>query len=134
MFVVVVLLLIVGSQEKPAVPGKGEEAEAPALTWFTSVLDVLWLLLLSSLCIGELSGQVLSLAANTIFMAISCSNVSHAEKIQEEKSTTEQSNGDTKKITYHFCWVNSKSCKCLKLFAERFPFLRKNLWDSAEII
>ncbi len=31
-FVVVVLLLIVGSQEKPAVPGKGEEAEVPALT------------------------------------------------------------------------------------------------------
>ncbi|XP_043116755.1 transmembrane protein 245 isoform X2 [Puntigrus tetrazona] len=61
-FVVVVLLLIVGSQEKPAVPGK-----------------------------GELSGQVLSFAANTIFMAISCSNVSHAEKIQEEMSTKEQS-------------------------------------------
>ncbi|XP_016301428.1 transmembrane protein 245-like [Sinocyclocheilus anshuiensis] len=60
-FVVVVLLLIVGSQEKPAVPGK-----------------------------GELSGQVLSFAANTIFMAISCSNISHAEKIQEEKSTKEQ--------------------------------------------
>uniref|UniRef100_A0A8C1XMM3 Transmembrane protein 245 n=1 Tax=Cyprinus carpio TaxID=7962 RepID=A0A8C1XMM3_CYPCA len=61
-FVVVVLLLIVGSQEKPAVPGK-----------------------------GELSGQVLSFAANTIFMAISCSNVSHAEKIQEEKGTKEPS-------------------------------------------
>uniref|UniRef100_A0A671MZL4 Transmembrane protein 245-like n=1 Tax=Sinocyclocheilus anshuiensis TaxID=1608454 RepID=A0A671MZL4_9TELE len=64
-FVVVVLLLIVGSQEKPAVPGKGKEA--------------------------ELSGQVLSFAANTIFMAISCGNVSIAEKIQEEKSTKEQS-------------------------------------------
>ncbi|XP_067264351.1 transmembrane protein 245 isoform X4 [Chanodichthys erythropterus] len=61
-FVVVVLLLIVGSQEKPVVPGK-----------------------------GELSGQVLSFAANTIFMAISCSNVSHAEKVQEETSTKEQS-------------------------------------------
>ncbi|XP_073703578.1 transmembrane protein 245 isoform X1 [Garra rufa] len=61
LFVVVVLLLIVGSQEKPAVPGK-----------------------------GELSGQVLSFAANTIFMAISCSNVSHPEKMQEEKSTQEQ--------------------------------------------
>ncbi|KAK2902992.1 hypothetical protein Q8A67_007705 [Cirrhinus molitorella] len=61
-FVVVVLLLIVGSQEKPAVPGK-----------------------------GELSGQVLSFAANTIFMAISCSNASHPEKTQEEKSTKEQS-------------------------------------------
>ncbi|XP_016387534.1 transmembrane protein 245-like [Sinocyclocheilus rhinocerous] len=60
-FVVVVLLLIVGSQEKSAVPGK-----------------------------GELSGQVMSFAANTIFMAISCSNISHAEKIQEEKSTKEQ--------------------------------------------
>lgn len=61
-FVVVVLLLIVGSQEKPAVPGK-----------------------------GELPGQVLSFAANTIYMAISCSNVSHVETIQEEKSTAEQS-------------------------------------------
>ncbi|XP_052003297.1 transmembrane protein 245 isoform X2 [Xyrauchen texanus] len=61
-FVVVVLLLIVGSQEKPAVPGK-----------------------------GELPGQVLSFAANTIYMAISCSNASHAEKIQEERNTKEQS-------------------------------------------
>ncbi|KAA0703320.1 Transmembrane protein 245 [Triplophysa tibetana] len=61
-FVVVVLLLIVGIQEKPAVPGK-----------------------------GELSGQVLSFAANTIYMAISCSNVCHAETIQEVKSSTEQS-------------------------------------------
>ncbi|XP_065101600.2 transmembrane protein 245 isoform X1 [Paramisgurnus dabryanus] len=60
LFVVVVLLLIVGSQEKPAVPGK-----------------------------GELSGQVLSFAANTIYMAISCSNASHAESLQEEKSTTD---------------------------------------------
>ncbi|XP_077069759.1 transmembrane protein 245 isoform X2 [Siphateles boraxobius] len=61
-FVVVVLLLIVGSQQKPVVPGK-----------------------------GELPGQVLTFAANTIFMAISCSNFSHAEKIQEETSTKEQS-------------------------------------------
>ncbi|XP_026084255.1 transmembrane protein 245-like isoform X1 [Carassius auratus] len=60
-FVVVVFLLIVGSQEKPAVAEK-----------------------------GELSGQVLSFAANTIFMAISCSNFSHAGKIQDEKSTKEQ--------------------------------------------
>ncbi|XP_030605410.1 transmembrane protein 245 isoform X1 [Archocentrus centrarchus] len=45
-FVVVVALLIVGSQEKPPVPGT-----------------------------GELSGQVLSFAANTIYMAISCSNL-----------------------------------------------------------
>ncbi|KAM7420722.1 hypothetical protein PAMA_015108 [Pampus argenteus] len=45
-FVVVVILLIVGSQEKPPVPGR-----------------------------GELSGQVLSFAANTIYMAISCSNL-----------------------------------------------------------
>ncbi|XP_028983977.1 transmembrane protein 245 isoform X2 [Betta splendens] len=44
--VVVVVLLIVGSQEKPPVPGR-----------------------------GELSGQVLSFAANTIYMAISCSNL-----------------------------------------------------------
>ncbi|XP_056330942.1 transmembrane protein 245 isoform X1 [Danio aesculapii] len=63
-FVVVVLLLIVGSQEKTAVSGKGS---------------------------GELSGQVLSFAANTIFMAISCRNVSHGEKIQEEMSTKEKS-------------------------------------------
>ncbi|XP_030013078.1 transmembrane protein 245 isoform X2 [Sphaeramia orbicularis] len=45
-FVVVVLLLIVGSQEKPPEPGR-----------------------------GELSGQVLSFAANTIYMAISCSSL-----------------------------------------------------------
>ncbi|XP_055083781.1 transmembrane protein 245 isoform X2 [Periophthalmus magnuspinnatus] len=45
-FVVVVALLIVGSQEKPPVPGK-----------------------------GELPGQMLSFAANTIYMAISCSNL-----------------------------------------------------------
>ncbi|XP_031154998.1 transmembrane protein 245 isoform X1 [Sander lucioperca] len=45
-FVVVVTLVIVGSQEKPPVPGR-----------------------------GELSGQVLSFAANTIYMAISCSNL-----------------------------------------------------------
>ncbi|KAM4568917.1 transmembrane protein 245 isoform 1-T1 [Fundulus diaphanus] len=45
-FMVVVTLLIVGSQEKPPVPGK-----------------------------GELPGQMLSLAANTIYMAISCSNL-----------------------------------------------------------
>ncbi|CAL8360518.1 unnamed protein product [Arctogadus glacialis] len=45
-FVVVVILLAVGSQEKPPAPGK-----------------------------GELSGQVLSFAANTIYMAISCSNL-----------------------------------------------------------
>nr|XP_061812105.1 transmembrane protein 245-like [Nerophis lumbriciformis] len=43
LFVVVLLLLIVGSQEKPPVPGR-----------------------------GELTGQVLSIAANTIYMAISC--------------------------------------------------------------
>ncbi|XP_064883766.1 transmembrane protein 245 isoform X1 [Oncorhynchus nerka] len=46
-FVIVVTLLIVGSQEKPPVPGNS----------------------------GELSGQVLSFAANTIYMAISCSNL-----------------------------------------------------------
>ncbi|XP_034729897.1 transmembrane protein 245 isoform X2 [Etheostoma cragini] len=45
-FVVVVTLVIVGSQEKPPTPGR-----------------------------GELSGQVLSFAANTIYMAISCSNL-----------------------------------------------------------
>uniref|UniRef100_A0A8L0DTK3 Transmembrane protein 245 n=1 Tax=Oncorhynchus mykiss TaxID=8022 RepID=A0A8L0DTK3_ONCMY len=46
-FVIMVTLLIVGSQEKPPVPGNS----------------------------GELSGQVLSFAANTIYMAISCSNL-----------------------------------------------------------
>ncbi|XP_037308635.1 transmembrane protein 245 isoform X1 [Pungitius pungitius] len=46
LFVVVVILVIVGSQEKPPDPGR-----------------------------GELSGQVLSFAANTIYMAISCSNL-----------------------------------------------------------
>ncbi|XP_040021927.1 transmembrane protein 245 isoform X2 [Gasterosteus aculeatus] len=45
-FVVVVVLIIVGSQEKPPDPGR-----------------------------GELSGQVLSFAANTFYMAISCSNL-----------------------------------------------------------
>lgn len=45
-FVVVVLLLVVGSQEKPPDPGR-----------------------------GELPGQMLSFAANTIYMAISCSNL-----------------------------------------------------------
>ncbi|KAM3873339.1 transmembrane protein 245 [Diretmus argenteus] len=57
-FVVVVILLIVGSQEKPPVPGK-----------------------------GELSGQVLSFAASTIYMAISCSNL---------RLKTEQSENSTK--------------------------------------
>eukprot|EP00066_Takifugu_rubripes_P014813 XP_011604079.1 PREDICTED: transmembrane protein 245 [Takifugu rubripes] len=45
-FVIVVTLIIVGSQEKPPAPGK-----------------------------GELSSQVLSFAANTIYMAISCSHL-----------------------------------------------------------
>ncbi|KAL7840495.1 hypothetical protein AOLI_G00258180 [Acnodon oligacanthus] len=57
MFVVVVSLLIVGSQEKASLPGK-----------------------------GELSGQVLSFAANTIFMAISCSNYTTAVESEESKS------------------------------------------------
>ncbi|XP_019724810.1 transmembrane protein 245 [Hippocampus comes] len=46
LFVVVVLLLIVGSQEKPPVRGR-----------------------------GELPGQVLSFAANTIYMAIACGSL-----------------------------------------------------------
>ncbi|XP_061631513.1 transmembrane protein 245 isoform X5 [Phyllopteryx taeniolatus] len=46
LFVVVLLLLIVGSQEKPPVPGR-----------------------------GELPGRVLSFAANTIYMAISCGSL-----------------------------------------------------------
>ncbi|XP_061144553.1 transmembrane protein 245 isoform X2 [Syngnathus typhle] len=46
LFMVVLLLLIVGSQEKPPVPGR-----------------------------GELSGQMLSFAANTIYMAIACGSL-----------------------------------------------------------
>lgn len=42
-FVVVVLLLIVGSQEKPAVPGKGKVIDFPVLTVLTSV-DIVRLL------------------------------------------------------------------------------------------
>ncbi|KAM4736399.1 LOW QUALITY PROTEIN: transmembrane protein 245 [Anableps anableps] len=57
-FMVVVSLLIVGSQEKPPVPGK-----------------------------GELPGQMLSLAANTIFMAISCSNLQPKTEPSETSST-----------------------------------------------
>ncbi|XP_028971504.2 transmembrane protein 245 isoform X1 [Esox lucius] len=57
-FVVVVTLLIVGSQEKPAVPGNS----------------------------GELSGQVLSFAANTIYMAISCSNLRLGPERQTDAS------------------------------------------------
>ncbi|XP_078109147.1 transmembrane protein 245 isoform X2 [Sander vitreus] len=56
-FVVVVTLVIVGSQEKPPVPGR-----------------------------GELSGQVLSFAANTIYMAISCSNLQM--KTEPSKNST----------------------------------------------
>lgn len=54
-FVVVVILIIVGSQEKPPVPGR-----------------------------GELSGQVLSFAANTIYMAISCSNLQMKTEPRED--------------------------------------------------
>ncbi|XP_038146960.1 transmembrane protein 245 isoform X1 [Cyprinodon tularosa] len=57
-FMVVVALLIVGSQEKPPVPGK-----------------------------GELPGQMLSLAANTIYMAISCSNLQPKTEPSETSST-----------------------------------------------
>ncbi|KAG7474534.1 hypothetical protein JOB18_011444 [Solea senegalensis] len=57
-FVSVVILLIVGSQEKPPVPGR-----------------------------GELSGQVLSFAANTIYMAISCSNIHLKTESSENCST-----------------------------------------------
>ncbi|KAM4580941.1 transmembrane protein 245 isoform 2-T2 [Odontesthes bonariensis] len=57
-FVMVVTLLIVGSQEKPPIPGK-----------------------------GELSGQMLSFAANTIFMAISCSNVKPKAEPSENATT-----------------------------------------------
>ncbi|XP_078027645.1 transmembrane protein 245 isoform X4 [Epinephelus lanceolatus] len=54
-FVIVVILIIVGSQEKPPVPGR-----------------------------GELSGQVLSFAANTIYMAISCSNLQMKTEPRED--------------------------------------------------
>ncbi|KAK5608893.1 hypothetical protein CRENBAI_018845 [Crenichthys baileyi] len=56
-FMVVVALLIVGSHEKPPVPGK-----------------------------GELSGKMLSLAANTIYMAISCSNLQPKTEPSEKTS------------------------------------------------
>ncbi|XP_034030800.1 transmembrane protein 245 isoform X2 [Thalassophryne amazonica] len=59
-FVVVVILLIIGSQQKPPVPGR-----------------------------GELSGQVLSFAANTIYMAISCSNL----QLKTEPSDTPATDG-----------------------------------------
>ncbi|XP_054478203.1 transmembrane protein 245 isoform X2 [Anoplopoma fimbria] len=59
MFVVVVILIIVGSQEKPPDPGK-----------------------------GELSGQVLSFAANTFYMAISCSNLQMKSEPSENSTTS----------------------------------------------
>ncbi|KAM9436582.1 transmembrane protein 245 isoform 2-T2 [Clarias gariepinus] len=60
MFVLMVILLIVGSQEKAPVPGK-----------------------------GELPGQVLSFAASTIYMAITCSNHRPVtEKDQENDAKT----------------------------------------------
>ncbi|XP_031709099.1 transmembrane protein 245 isoform X2 [Anarrhichthys ocellatus] len=58
LFVVVVILIIVGSQEKPPDPGR-----------------------------GELSGQVLSFAANTIYMAISCSNLQMKPEPSENSAT-----------------------------------------------
>uniref|UniRef100_A0A1A7XH25 Transmembrane protein 245 n=1 Tax=Iconisemion striatum TaxID=60296 RepID=A0A1A7XH25_9TELE len=66
-FVVVVILLIVGSQEKPPVPGR-----------------------------GELPGQMLSFAANTIYMAISCSN------LQPKPKLSKKSNADTAPPTPRF--------------------------------
>uniref|UniRef100_A0A3P9M895 Transmembrane protein 245 n=1 Tax=Oryzias latipes TaxID=8090 RepID=A0A3P9M895_ORYLA len=57
-FVVVAVLLIVGSQEKPPVAGR-----------------------------GELSGQVLSFAANTIYMAISCSSFQPKAELSENSTT-----------------------------------------------
>ncbi|XP_056900471.1 transmembrane protein 245 isoform X2 [Takifugu flavidus] len=61
-FVIVVTLIIVGSQEKPPAPGK-----------------------------GELSSQVLSFAANTIYMAISCSHL----QPQSESDETAAADGAT---------------------------------------
>ncbi|XP_016893659.2 transmembrane protein 245 isoform X2 [Cynoglossus semilaevis] len=57
-FVVVVFLFIMGSQEKPPAPGR-----------------------------GELSGQVLSFAANTFYMAISCSNLQPKTEPRENSNT-----------------------------------------------
>uniref|UniRef100_UPI0037E968BF transmembrane protein 245 isoform X2 n=1 Tax=Semicossyphus pulcher TaxID=241346 RepID=UPI0037E968BF len=58
LFVLMVILIIVGSLEKPPVPGR-----------------------------GELSGQVLSFAANTIYMAISCSNLQLKTEPSENSTT-----------------------------------------------
>ncbi|KAF7227264.1 transmembrane protein 245 isoform X1 [Nothobranchius furzeri] len=57
-FVVVVILLVVGSQEKTPVPGR-----------------------------GELPGQMLSFAANTIYMAISCSNLQPRPELSTSSTT-----------------------------------------------
>ncbi|XP_034409822.1 transmembrane protein 245 isoform X1 [Cyclopterus lumpus] len=57
-FVIVVILIIVGSQEKPPDPAR-----------------------------GELSGQVLSFAANTIYMAISCSNLQMKTEPRKDSAT-----------------------------------------------
>ncbi|XP_056301168.1 transmembrane protein 245 isoform X2 [Pseudoliparis swirei] len=57
-FVIVVILIIVGSQEKPPDPAR-----------------------------GELSGQVLSFAANTIYMAISCSNLQRKTEPRKNSAT-----------------------------------------------
>ncbi|XP_060756153.1 transmembrane protein 245 isoform X2 [Neoarius graeffei] len=67
MFVVVVILLIVGSQEKAPVPGK-----------------------------GELPGQVLSFAANTIYMAITCGNHRPVAENDEESDAKTPSKDDSK--------------------------------------
>lgn len=66
-------------------------------------------------------------------MAISCSNVSHAETIQEEKSSAEQSKGDAK----------GNGAVCLKLdviLILKFRFgpdsdliMGKYLWNSEGI-
>uniref|UniRef100_A0A8C9TCK2 Transmembrane protein 245 n=1 Tax=Scleropages formosus TaxID=113540 RepID=A0A8C9TCK2_SCLFO len=51
----------------------------------------------TSLCAsGELSGQVLSFAANTIFMAVSCSNVRLRREQEEEARSTVSSNGESR--------------------------------------
>ncbi|CAG11939.1 unnamed protein product [Tetraodon nigroviridis] len=64
LFVVVVTLIIVGSQEKPPTPGK-----------------------------GELSSQVLSFAANTIYMAISCSHLQPQSESDEQAAAGVKSVG-----------------------------------------
>ncbi|XP_029115795.1 transmembrane protein 245 isoform X3 [Scleropages formosus] len=93
-FVVVVSLLIVGSlQDKRRVTGKAVAPPPrgnPALRG--SALEHAHPAETSLCASGELSGQVLSFAANTIFMAVSCSNVRLRREQEEEARSTVSSN------------------------------------------